>query len=111
LDQAVNSLHKFASRSPSGLALAHYGLLGDPDGLLEEAESSLRQWAETAEAAWRGGEDITEALTRRFGGPIEGVAEEHRAKLETLNGIHSNAAGLQRWLETTKADGAHTHTH
>ena len=26
------------------------------------------------------------------------------SKLETLNGIHSNAAGLRRWLETTKGD-------
>ena len=24
----------------------------------------------------------------------------HREKLETLNGVHSNAAGFKRWLET-----------
>ena len=111
LDQAVNSLHKFAARSPSGIALAHYGLLGDPAGLLGEAESTLRDWAATAEAAWREGEDIAHALTDRFGAQIEGVAEEHRAKLETLNGIHSNAAGLKRWLETTKGDTARPHPH
>ena len=111
LDQAVNSLRKFASRSPSGIALAHYGLLGDPAALLEEAESTLREWAETAEAAWRGGDDIAQALTDRFGAQIEGVAEEHRAKLETLNGIHSNAAGLKRWLETTKGDASQPHPH
>ncbi len=111
LDQAVNSLRKFASRSPSGIALAHYGLLGDPAGLLEEAESTLRDWAGTAEAAWRAGDDIARALTDRFGAQIEGVAEEHRAKLETLNGIHSNAAGLKRWLETTKGDASQPHPH
>lgn len=111
LDQAVNSLRKFASRSPSGIALAHYGLLGDPAGLLEEAESTLRDWAGTAEAAWRAGDDIAQALTDRFGAQIEGVAEEHRAKLETLNGIHSNAAGLKRWLETTKGDASQPHPH
>jgi hypothetical protein len=27
------------------------------------------------------------------------VAPEHREKLETLNGVHSNAAGLRRWLD------------
>ena len=108
LDLAVNSLHKFRDRSPTGLALAHYGLIGSPRELLEEAESTLRAWAETAERAWRAGEDIADALTARFGGSLDGVPEEQRARLETLNGIHSNAAGLKRWLETTKA---HPHPH
>ena len=35
---------------------------------------------------------------RRFAADLEGVADEHREKLETLNGVHSNAAGLRRWL-------------
>ncbi len=105
LDQAVHSLHRFAERKPTGLALAHYGLIDQPIDMLLEAEESLRQWAETAEAAWRAGTDIAEALTARFGGQMAHVAEEHRAKAETLNGIHSNAAGLKRWLETTKGDG------
>ena len=111
LDLAVNSLHKFRDRNPTGIALAHYGLLGNPIELLEEAEGTLRDWAETAERAWKAGEDITEALTKRFGGSLDGVPEEHRAKLETLNGIHSNAAGLQRWLETTRQQHSHPHPH
>ncbi len=57
-----------------------------------------------AEKAFRAGEDITAALDREFSPLLDHVAPEHRAKLETLNGIHSNAAGLRRWLETTKAD-------
>ncbi|HET6966613.1 MAG TPA: MBL fold metallo-hydrolase [Acidimicrobiales bacterium] len=105
LDQAVNSLHRFAGRRPTGLALAHYGLLSNPQELLAEAEDELRKWAETAEQAWRSGEDIEAALTARFGHALDHVAEEQRARMETLNGIHSNAAGLQRWLETTRAEG------
>lgn len=108
LDQAVHSLHRFAERNPSGLALAHYGLIGEPRELLEEAESTLRDWAGTAERAWQAGEDIADALTARFGGTLDGIPEDHRTKLETLNGIHSNAAGLKRWLETTKP---HRHPH
>lgn len=103
LDQAVTSLHKFAARNPSGIALAHYGLLGSPDQLLAEAEAELRKWAETAEEAWRAGSDIAEALTARFGGAFADLPDEQRHRMETLNGIHSNAAGLKRWLETTKA--------
>lgn len=108
LDLAVDSLRKFRDRRPTGVALAHYGLLGNPAELLEEAETTLRDWAGTAERAWRSGQDIAAALTARFGGPMEGVPDDQREKLETLNGIHSNAAGLKRWLETTKA---HPHPH
>jgi glyoxylase-like metal-dependent hydrolase (beta-lactamase superfamily II) len=105
LDQAIDSLHKFAARRPTGVALAHYGLLGDPESLLADAEDELRKWAETAEKAWRAGEDIADALSARFGHSFDHLPPEQRARMETLNGIHSNAAGLKRWLETTKGDG------
>ena len=109
LDQAVSSLHKFAARRPTGVALAHYGLIDNPADILAEAEEELRAWTDTAEKAWRAGEDIVDALTQRFGGAMDHVPAEHRAKAETLNGIHSNAAGLKRWLETTKGDHPHPH--
>ncbi|HEY3810363.1 MAG TPA: MBL fold metallo-hydrolase [Acidimicrobiales bacterium] len=104
LDQAVTSLRKFRARTPTGVALAHYGLLPDPLGMLEEAEDILRHWAEVAERAWRAGEDIAGALEEEFATDLNGVDPELRTKLETLNGIHSNAAGLRRWLETIKGD-------
>jgi glyoxylase-like metal-dependent hydrolase (beta-lactamase superfamily II) len=116
LDQALTSLQKFRDRDPQGLALAHYGLQGDTAALLEEAQETLRQWADVAEKAWREGRDIAEALEHAFGDAFGDVAEEHRQKVETLNGIHSNAAGLKAWLEATKAgphhgdqSGAHSH--
>jgi len=109
LDQAVSSLHKFAQRNPTGVALAHYGLLPRPMEMLEEAEDILRRWAEVAERAWREDRDIAGALAETFLGDLDGVAPEHRARMETLNGVHSNAAGLRRWLETTK--GGHGHAH
>jgi glyoxylase-like metal-dependent hydrolase (beta-lactamase superfamily II) len=99
LDLALNSLRKFAARRPSGLALAHYGLLESPEELLAEADDTLRQWAETAERAFREGLDIAEALSARFDASLRGVDPAHREKLETLNGVHSNAAGFRRWLE------------
>ena len=105
LDQAVDSLHKFSARRPTGVALAHYGLLGNPDDLLAEAEDELRKWAGTAEQAWRSGSDIASALTAEFGHSFSHLPEEQRSRMETLNGIHSNAAGLKRWLEKTKGSG------
>ncbi len=106
LDQAINSLAKFAARRPTGIALAHYGLVPDPETVCEEAEGILRSWAEVAERAWQAGEDIADALAAAFSSELDNVPAEHREKLETLNGVHSNAAGFQRWLDTR-----HTHTH
>ncbi len=99
LDQALRSLRRFAERRPTGIALAHYGLLLDPPDLLAEAEETLRLWAETAERAFAEGRDIADALAERFDPQMADVAPEHREKLEIMNGVHSNAAGLRRWLE------------
>jgi glyoxylase-like metal-dependent hydrolase (beta-lactamase superfamily II) len=110
LDQALTSLAKFRARRPSGVALAHYGLIGEPEALLIEADETLRRWAEVAEAAWREGTDIATALEAQFTPDLSGLAPEDREKLDTLNGIHSNAAGLQRWLERrAEAGPAHVH--
>ena len=100
LELAIASLHKFADRNPAGVALAHYGLVPAPLDTLAEAEDTLRQWAEVAETAWRNGDDIAAALDQTFSKDLTDIPPEHRKKLETLNGVHSNAAGLRRWLET-----------
>jgi glyoxylase-like metal-dependent hydrolase (beta-lactamase superfamily II) len=100
LDQAVHSLHRFAARRPSGLALAHYGLLAEPAAILDEAEETLRRWASVAEQAWRDDRDIAAALDAAFAADVSDVDAAHREKLDTLNGVHSNAAGFRRWLDT-----------
>lgn len=99
LDQALASLRRFRDRSPSGIALAHFGLVPDAMETLAEADQILRRWAEVAEAAWRDDRDIAAALDAEFGHELQSVDPDQREKLETLNGIHSNAAGFKRWLE------------
>ena len=71
----------------------------------------LRQWAEVAEAAWREGQDIAEALDAKFAPDLERIAPEQREKVQVLSGVHSNAAGFQRWLDTREPTVAHDHTH
>jgi glyoxylase-like metal-dependent hydrolase (beta-lactamase superfamily II) len=100
LDQALTSLRRFAERRPAGVALAHYGLVPDPIETLDEAGETLTRWAEVAEAAWREGRDIATALDEAFAGELSSTDPAHREKLDTLNGVHSNAAGFKRWLET-----------
>ncbi len=105
LDQALASLLRFEQRRASGIALAHYGLVPDPTTVLEEAGDTLRRWAAVAERAWRDGADVAAALETAFAADLAGVDEGHRHKLETLNGVHSNAAGLRRWLDVRAAAG------
>ncbi len=105
LTSALHSLQRFAVRRPSALALAHYGVLADPHDILDEAEGTLRRWADVAESAYRSGEDIAAALATEFESDLDGVPAEHRQKLEVMNGVHSNAAGLQRWLSIRDSKG------
>jgi len=111
LDLALHSLRRFAGRRPSGLALAHYGLTpGDPQDVLAEAEGTLERWAAVAESAFRDGRDIAAALEEAFAHELEAVAPEAREIAETLNGVHANAAGFQRWLQN-RTSGATGHDH
>jgi glyoxylase-like metal-dependent hydrolase (beta-lactamase superfamily II) len=105
LDLALASLERFAQRRPAGIALAHYGLVpGAVDDLLEEAAETLCAWAAEAERALRAGEDVAGALAERFASDVSGLSEDSRRRIETLNGVHSNAAGLSRWLAKRDAE-------
>ncbi|TML64282.1 MAG: MBL fold metallo-hydrolase [Actinobacteria bacterium] len=106
LDQALRSIERFAERRPSGIALAHYGLVPDPSTVLDEAADTLRRWAVVAEQAWLDGRDIAAALEDAFAGDLAGVDGAQREKLDTLNGVHSNAAGFRRWLDSRAAASA-----
>jgi glyoxylase-like metal-dependent hydrolase (beta-lactamase superfamily II) len=110
LDSALHSLRRFADRSPTGVALAHYGLVPDPMETLEEAGETLRRWAAVAEKAWQEGRDIAAALDDAFAAELVDTDPLNREKLETLNGVHSNAAGFKRWLDQ-RAAADHGHSH
>jgi glyoxylase-like metal-dependent hydrolase (beta-lactamase superfamily II) len=104
LELALESLRRFADRRAAGIALAHYGLVpGSPEELLGEAAEALQAWAEEATRAYRAGADIAEALAARFSADYSGLDERARERLETLNGVHSNAAGFRRWLSRREA--------
>ena len=104
LELALGSLRRFADTAPSGIALLTTASFPPiPRSSSSEAEATLRSWADEAERAWRAGEDIAEALQARFSTALDGMDPETRRRLETLNGVHSNAAGLRRWLEQRAA--------
>jgi glyoxylase-like metal-dependent hydrolase (beta-lactamase superfamily II) len=107
LEQALQSLRDFAGRSPSALALAHYGVVpDDPQDLLAEAGDILCEWADVAGDAWENGRDVETALRARFGAELDALPEEQRLRLEAFNGVHSNAEGLKLWLNRTRGAAA-----
>ncbi|HEV7678751.1 MAG TPA: MBL fold metallo-hydrolase [Candidatus Dormibacteraeota bacterium] len=104
LEQAVASLHRFAALRPTQVVLTHYGPVPDPLATLAEAEDILHQWVDVAAQVMRDSEDagidgIAAALAERFAEPPERATPAAVEKLEVLNGFHSNAAGIQRYLK------------
>ncbi|HXA28929.1 MAG TPA: MBL fold metallo-hydrolase [Candidatus Angelobacter sp.] len=107
LELAVSSLHRFAALRPTQVVLTHYGVVPDAMATLDEAEGLLHSWVAVAAQVMRdseeaGVDDIAAALAERFA-PAEHAEGRAREKLELLNGFHSNAAGLQRYLRTRDA--------
>jgi len=108
LEQATASLRKFAALRPQRVVLTHYGPVADGMATLAAAEDVLHRWVEVAEqtlaaAEEAGVEDVSGALAERFGAPVDGIPERARERLEVLNGIHSNAAGIVRYLRRRAA--------
>ncbi|MGI8848053.1 MAG: MBL fold metallo-hydrolase [Candidatus Dormibacteria bacterium] len=104
LEQALASLERFRQLRPQQVVLTHYGPVADPDATLVEAGESLRQWVEVAAEVIRGSAeagmtDVAAALADRFAQAPDGLAPELLERFEILNGVHSNAAGIVRYLQ------------
>jgi glyoxylase-like metal-dependent hydrolase (beta-lactamase superfamily II) len=103
LEQAVHSLRRFAELRPQQMVLTHYGPVADAQATLAEAEDMLHGWVEVAErviedSADAGIDDVAAALAEAFALDPETLPEAVREKAEILNGVHSNAAGIVRYL-------------
>ena len=111
LEQATRSLRRFAELRPTHVVLTHYGPVDAPLDTLGEAEEMLHRWVEVAERTMReseeaGVDDVAAALAEAFAAPPEDLAPEVREKFEVLNGVHSNAAGIMRYLSLRQAAAA-----
>ncbi len=109
LEQATTSLRRFAALRPEMVVLTHYGPVEDPQATLAEAEQMLHGWVEVAERTMRDSEDagigdVAAALADAFASAPEGLPEDVREKFEVLNGVHSNAAGIVRYLSKRQPD-------
>jgi glyoxylase-like metal-dependent hydrolase (beta-lactamase superfamily II) len=103
LEQATHSLRRFAELRPSQVVLTHYGPVDHPLETLVEAEEMLNQWVEVADRTMReseaaGIDDVAAALAEAFASAPADLAPDVREKFEVLNGVHSNAAGIVRYL-------------
>ena len=105
LEQATASLHRFAELKPEQVVLTHYGPVEDALGTLHDAEEMLHRWVSVAEQTMRASEeagidDVAAALAEAFAASPDGLSLELRRRFEVLNGVHSNAAGIVRYLST-----------
>ena len=103
LEHAVRSLRRFAELKPEQVVLTHYGPVDNPLETLAEAEEMLNRWVEVADRTIRDSEeagidDVAGALAEAFAAPPVDLPPDLREKLEVLNGVHSNAAGIMRYL-------------
>jgi glyoxylase-like metal-dependent hydrolase (beta-lactamase superfamily II) len=104
LEQAAASLRRFREIRPERVVLTHYGVVPGADETLAEAEDVLHRWVEVAEwtmskAAATGVETVAAALADAFAAPPGTLSPENAHKFEVLNGVHSNAAGIVRYLQ------------
>lgn len=103
LEQATQSLRRFAELRPTQVVLTHYGPVDHALDTLTEAEQMLNQWVEVAERTMReteeaGIDDVAAALAGAFASAPDDLPADVREKFEVLNGVHSNAAGIVRYL-------------
>lgn len=108
LDQAVASLRRFRGLRPQQVVLTHYGVVPGADETLAAAEDVLHRWVEVAEWTMRraestGVETVAAALAKAFAEPPGTLSPESVHKFEVLNGVHSNAAGIVRYLQQHQA--------
>jgi glyoxylase-like metal-dependent hydrolase (beta-lactamase superfamily II) len=108
LEQAVASLARFRAIRPVQVALTHYGLVPDPEATLLEADDVLHRWVDVAEYTLAasdqpGVDSVAAALADAFAAAPEGMSPAALERFEVLNGIHSNAAGIVRYLNRRSA--------
>lgn len=108
LELVISSMDKFAKYNPSAIAMAHYGLFTNPGELLAKGKDVVNSWAHVAEKAFNEERDIQQALEEAFRSETDGLDPVLVDRFDTLNGMHSNANGLRRWLELKK-DHGHAH--
>jgi glyoxylase-like metal-dependent hydrolase (beta-lactamase superfamily II) len=103
LDQAVSSLRRFRELRPVRVVLTHYGEVPDANITLLEAEDVLHQWVEVAQRTMMSSETsdvdtVAAALADAFAEAPGRLSPDQLEKFEVLNGVHSNAAGIVRYL-------------
>ena len=108
LEQATGSLRRFSELRPERVVLTHYGTVPDAQTTLAEAEEVLHRWVDVAErtmaeAADAGVDDVAAALADAFARPRQDLDPEALKKFEVLNGVHSNATGIMRYLNRREA--------
>ena len=108
LEQATASLRRFRELKPGRVVLTHFGPVDRADDTLAEAEEVLHRWVAVAERtmaehADAGVDAVAAALANAFATAPAALPDDVLKKFEVLNGVHSNATGIVRYLNRRAA--------
>ena len=103
LEQTIASLQRFRALRPTNVVLTHFGVIGEADEVLAAGEDVLRRWVDLADRLVVENPDISaDQLERKLADEYaqrpDGVSVEAMRRLDILNGVHSNAVGILRYI-------------
>jgi glyoxylase-like metal-dependent hydrolase (beta-lactamase superfamily II) len=106
LDQALESLRKFAALKPARLLFSHYGPVDAVDETLGRSADEILVWVDETRRARGAGQDldhaaamVAERTKHRYAAFRDDADEATVAKLQRISGTAANVAGIMHWLD------------
>jgi glyoxylase-like metal-dependent hydrolase (beta-lactamase superfamily II) len=113
LDQALESLRKFAALRPARLLFSHYGPVDAVEETLERSADEILLWVDETRRARGAAQDLDHAAAmvlertkHRYASLADGTDGSVAAKMERVAGTTPNVAGIMHWLDKLDAAGA-----
>ncbi len=112
LDQALESLRRFAALQPSRLLFSHFGPVTEVGETLQRSADEILVWVEETRHARGTGQDldhaaamVAERTKHRYAAFADDADEALAAKLRRISGTTANVSGIMHWLDTQASPG------
>jgi glyoxylase-like metal-dependent hydrolase (beta-lactamase superfamily II) len=106
LDQALESLRRFAALQPSRLLFSHFGPVSEVSETLQRSADEILVWVDETRRARGTGQDldhvaamVAERTKHRYAAFAGDADEAVAAKLRRISGTAANVSGIMHWLD------------
>jgi glyoxylase-like metal-dependent hydrolase (beta-lactamase superfamily II) len=106
LDQALESLRRFAALQPSRLLFSHFGPVSEVSETLQRSADEILVWVDETRAARGTGQDldhaaamVAERTRHRYAAFADDADQAVAAKLRRISGTTANVSGIMHWLD------------